>query len=424
MQELSYGAFSARRHREAIHKRIPISGSFELTYRCPLTCSHCYNNLPMGDRDAQASELTTEQAKRILTEAAELGCLYMLFTGGEIFARKDFLEIYAHAKRQGLIITLFTNATMVTPVIADALQAMPPFAIEITLYGATRETYERLTGLSGSYDRCLRGIELLKERGLPVRLKTAVTTVNRHEVGMMQAFGRSQGFAFKFDSLMNPRIDCSQSPLEVRLRPEHVVELDLEDPQRVEELKNFTAQYMLRTKTKVEAETLYHCGGGATAFSVSPTGMLSICLLSQCDQYDLRKGTFRDGWQGFLKDVRQKPVTRPTKCTRCDLKATCGMCPANGELESGDPEAPVAWLCEVAHLRALTFGLEVPEHGECEFCQGGEFHAQTLEKTHALQAGHALFRTNRRLPLAPQRQLASFSSAGSGCGTGSCGSCG
>jgi hypothetical protein len=47
------------------------------------------------------------------------------------------------------------------------------------------------------------------------------------------------------------------------------------------------------------------------------------------------------------------------------------MCPANGELENGDKESPVAFLCETAHLRAVTLGLEVPAHGDCEFCSGG-----------------------------------------------------
>jgi hypothetical protein len=48
------------------------------------------------------------------------------------------------------------------------------------------------------------------------------------------------------------------------------------------------------------------------------------------------------------------------------------MCPANGELENGDPESPVGFLCEVAHLRAIALGFEVPNHGECEFCEDAE----------------------------------------------------
>jgi hypothetical protein len=56
------------------------------------------------------------------------------------------------------------------------------------------------------------------------------------------------------------------------------------------------------------------------------------------------------------------------------------MCPANGELENGDPESPVEFLCEVAHLRAMALGLEVPEHGDCDFCPGGS-HFESAEES-------------------------------------------
>src|ERR1035437_1714272 len=104
----------------------------------------------MGDLAAKHCELTYEEHCRILDEVAEAGCLWLLFTGGEIFARKDFLEIYTYAKKQGFLITLFTNGNLITPQIADYLVEWRPFSIEITLYGATRETYEALTGVRGS----------------------------------------------------------------------------------------------------------------------------------------------------------------------------------------------------------------------------------------------------------------------------------
>ena len=140
-----------------------------------------------------------------------------------IFARKDFLDIYTEAKKRGFLITLFTNGTMITPRIADHLAEYRPFAIEITLYGATRETYETLTQIPGSFDRCMKGIRLLQERSLPLKLKTVPTTINFHEVFEMKRFAEQDlGVEFKFDPLLNPRTDCSQSPLAVRLSPEQV----------------------------------------------------------------------------------------------------------------------------------------------------------------------------------------------------------
>ena len=101
METVNYGAFSESVHRGAATERLPLNGTIEVTRRCPLTCAHCYNNLPMADRDARSRELTYAEHCRILDELAEAGCLWLLFTGGEIFARRDFLDIYKHAKTKG-----------------------------------------------------------------------------------------------------------------------------------------------------------------------------------------------------------------------------------------------------------------------------------------------------------------------------------
>src|SRR4051812_29205545 len=235
METLSYAAFSASFHRNLSERRLPLNGTIEVTRRCPLVCGHCYNNLPMADTEAQHRELSYDEHCRLLDELADAGCLWLLYTGGEIFARRDFLDIYTYAKKKGFLLTLFTNGTLITERIADYLVDWRPFAIEITLYGATKETYERLTGIPGSYEKCLRGIRLLKERGLPLALKTVAVSINRHELLEMQAFADELGVGFKFDSMINPRLDCSQSPTYLRLTPEESVALDLEDPRRADE---------------------------------------------------------------------------------------------------------------------------------------------------------------------------------------------
>src|SRR5216683_2175205 len=123
MDTLTYGAFSEAFSNRAAGLRLPLSGTIEVTRRCPLTCLHCYNNLPMADAEARHRELTYDEHCRLLDEMADAGCLWLLFTGGEIFARPDFLDIYTYAKKKGFLITLFTNGTLITERIADHLVA-------------------------------------------------------------------------------------------------------------------------------------------------------------------------------------------------------------------------------------------------------------------------------------------------------------
>jgi radical SAM protein with 4Fe4S-binding SPASM domain len=361
--------------------------SIEVTRRCPLDCLHCYNNLPMSDQAARQSEMSLAEHCALLDELAAAGCMWILYSGGEIFARKDFLQIYTEAKKRGFLITLFTNGILINERVADYLSEFPPFAIEITLYGATRETYEALTQVRGSFDRCMRAIDLLLERRLPLKLKTVPTSINRHEVYEMKRFAEERGVEFKFDPLVNPRIDCSQSPLAVRLSPEEVVALEFYDVRRREDYRRLAAEDLAAGPPTVTAETTrYSCGGGMHGCAIDPTGTMSICVISHQQGYNLREGSFREGWEGRLKEIRAQKKTRPTICDRCQIQSLCSMCPANGELESGDAETPVEFLCQVAHLRAYALGSSVPEHGNCPNCAPGAQHDALLESAERIQA--------------------------------------
>jgi radical SAM protein with 4Fe4S-binding SPASM domain len=304
-----------------------------------------------------------------------MGCFWLLYTGGEIFARKDFLEIYTYAKKQGFLITLFTNGTLITEKIADYLVEWPPFAIEITLYGRTKETYEELTAIPGSYERCLRGIKLLRERGLPLKLKTVATSINKHEVLAMRQFAEEElGVEFKCDGQINPRIDCSQSPLAVRLTPEEVVALDMHAPKGVSEYKRLAKRDSENPPNLAQNDSVYFCGGGMNGFAINSYGEMGICVISQQETFGIREAGLKRVWEESLLELRTRKRSRITKCHECRIQSLCGMCPANGEMENGDRESPVAFLCHVAHLRAAAIGAEVPVHGECEFCPGGSEH--------------------------------------------------
>ena len=408
-EQRPYRDFSARLHGLTVAQRVPVNATIEVTRRCPLQCAHCYNNLPMGDLEAKRRELTLQEHCRILDEMAEAGCLWLLYTGGEIFARKDFLDIYTYAKKKGFIITLFTNGALVTPGIADHLTEWRPFSIEITLYGRTKQTYERVTGVPGSHKRCLRGIRLLLERGLPLSLKAVPVSLNRHELGEMKKFAAELGVDFRVDAMVNPRIDCSLRPLAVRLQPSQVVRIDLDDPERVAEWRKFATRFCGPVSARQNSHELYECGGGVTSFAIDPEGKMSLCVLSCQDTYDLRRGSFREGWERHLRRVRTERSKRVTKCTSCEIKAMCGMCPANAELETGNPEAPVDFLCQVAHLRAKAMNVPVPPHGDCEYCVGGEAHSILLHSIESLQEHGAewIDLNDAQPPFVDQRSAAS-----------------
>ena len=117
------------------------SFDLEITARCNNDCRHCYINLPAGDMEARLKELTLEEIGSIADQAVALGALWVLISGGEPLLRDDFEEIYMLLKRKGLLVSVFTNATLIRERHIALFQKYPPRDIEVTVYGATERTY-------------------------------------------------------------------------------------------------------------------------------------------------------------------------------------------------------------------------------------------------------------------------------------------
>ena len=348
---IPYSAFQAR--LQATKRRIPIQGTIETTFRCNLNCVHCYVNEPAGAREVRERELSLERLQRLIDEIVDAGCLALLLTGGEVLVRSDFPELYRYAVGKGLLVTVFTNGTMITDRIADLLDEYRPERVEISLYGMTRATYEKVTRVPGSYDRCLEGIQRLVTRGIPLTLKTMAMTWNQHEVAAMETYAQSLGLKFRFDGLLNPRVDCGANRRgDVQLTAEQVLALDLQNPERMRELREFCARFVPKPEQTRAHDLVYTCGAGQDAFTVDPFGQLQLCQLSRRSGFDLREAPFDRGWNEFFPVLRARRWQTNAVCRRCNLLSLCGSCPGAAEMEHGDPEALVANFCRITHLRA------------------------------------------------------------------------
>jgi radical SAM protein with 4Fe4S-binding SPASM domain len=351
----SYGEFSRRLHTRLNDRNLPLEGSMEITERCNLHCVHCYINRSASDRKALSRELSTNEFCDIINQIVDEGCFWLLFTGGEPFLRPDFLEIYMYAKRKGLLITLFTNGTLLTPEIVDKLAEHPPFSIEVSLYGATAETYEQVTGVPGSHSRCLRGIELLLAHDLPLKLKSPLMQANHHERQAMQEFAEKLGLEFRYDVELNLGIDGDKAPARQRLEPGQVVKLDLADTRREKEWHEFTEKF---ASAATQSEKIFQCGAGSGSFHIDARGCLSPCLMVRVPSFSLRHGTFRRGWTEFIPDVLDQTWTKQSPCNGCDMRALCSWCPGWAQLEHGDQQEPIEYLCHITGLRFKTLKMQ------------------------------------------------------------------
>ena len=353
-------------------RRIPIEGTLETTYRCNLNCVHCYVNQPAGSVEERERELSLPRLKQLVDEIVAEGTLFVLFTGGEVLVRPDFPELYLYARSKGLLVTIFTNGTLVTDRIADFFAEHPPDKIEISLYGMTPETYDRVTRVPGSFEKCVAGIKKLADRKLTLTLKTMALSWNHHEIEAMEAFAKGLGLPFRFDSSLNPRVDCGASRnAELQLDPERALALDLASPERMEGFREFCERFT-RPDAEYGAERVYTCGAGQSSFTVDPYGRLQMCQLSRKSFHDLKRGSFADGWHGLFPKLRARTWQSNDVCRRCSLMALCGSCPGAAEMETGDIEGVVPSFCELAHLRAFAVMGEGSGHRRDATCCFGK----------------------------------------------------
>jgi radical SAM protein with 4Fe4S-binding SPASM domain len=350
--------YLARLNKKIDDNRIPFSGSIDLTHRCNLRCVHCYLGPQSSSRPTDASELNTEQIRSLLDEITEAGCLFFLITGGEPLIRKDFAEIYRHAKTNGLIVTIFTNGTLITNRIAELFHEFPPYSVEISLYGATPSTYEKITGVKGSYDLCVRGIQLLLKNGINVQLKTMLMTLNSHEFFTIENMAKEFGVRFRFDAALFSRLNGDKKPVSFRVPPEEAVQKEFSDPVRYRNWQD----YVMRHKENYVEDNLYICGAGSPNFHINPYGKLQPCLMTHTIQYDLLNGNFLSAWYNIYKEIREKKVRQDFPCKGCEKVAYCSYCPAFFLLENGKEDIRSEYLCRLGSLRHER--LQYSEHRE------------------------------------------------------------
>lgn len=353
MKTVSYADFSSRLHSVSLRSRTPLNATLELTYRCNNRCVHCYCNLPASDRRATEEELSTAEIRTVLDGLAGMGSLWLLLTGGEPLLRPDFREVYLHAKKRGFLITLFTNGTLLDREAAGFLAHYPPFVVEISLYGATEETYEKVTETRGSYEKCMEGIKALLGAGVKLKLKTMALTVNRHEIETMDRLARELGTEFRFDPLINKRIDGNtfSEPWKYRISAEDVVRLDMAFPERMEAFGEFCGRF---AGPPSKNDRLYRCGAGVNSIHINPYGKASGCSM-MTEGYSLREHGLRWVWQEGIRSIVNRVKDFALPCDDCSLANLCGQCPPWSVLESGDEKKEVTYLCEIAKMREREF---------------------------------------------------------------------
>jgi radical SAM protein with 4Fe4S-binding SPASM domain len=337
-----------------------------LTERCNNNCIHCYINQPENDTSAADRELTTDEWKAILQQAADLGALTVRFTGGEPLLRQDFTDLYLHARQLGMRVILFTNARLITPQLADLFAKIPPLKkIEVSVYGMHVDSYDAISRVPGSFLQYHQGINLLLERQIPFVVKSVLLPPNKHErdefeawVVTLPSMDINPPYAIFLD--LRARRDSvrkNRMISKLRFSPEEgLAFLTRDKDDYCKSVAQFSAQFLYP-----QGERLFNCGAGEGG-CVDAYGNYQMCIpLRHPDTvYDLRQGSLKEALTDVFprwRDLRAKNPAYLNRCARCFIKSLCEQCPGKSWTEHGTLDTPVEYLCQLGHVQARYLGL-------------------------------------------------------------------
>lgn len=357
---VNWGQLNAKFTIESFQNKIPYLGQFELTTRCNLGCRMCYACSGLQHKELKAKELSAGEWIHLAEQARDMGMLFLLLTGGEVFLREDFKEIYEGISKLGLIISIYSNGTLITEKVIEWLKKMPPSQIDISLYGASPETYRRVCGNSSGFYKAVAGIRRLKEAGINTRIRTTIIRENYGDLDMMREIAESFGLGLDLVDYISPereRRDVDTGRLSPKKQTEflnmvHPFLPREEFPERIPEADQ-NADTFRRAEECREyfgENTSFPCSAGKTSFFTTWEGSMVPCsIMNTPKAFPLIQG-FPAAWLDLIKKCERVPVCRT--CSKCSIREYCNACPGRLLNETGSFTEPAPYLCEMARENA------------------------------------------------------------------------
>lgn len=342
--------------------RAPISGTFELTPVCNMNCKMCYVRMSREQQESIEPLHSAQEWIQLGRDAVEQGMLYLLLTGGEPFVHPQFREIMEGLQKLGLIISINSNGTLIDEETVEWMKQNPPSKINITLYGASDSTYEKLCGNPHGFTQATRAIRMLKEAGINVKLNCSLTPDNIDDLQEMLRIAEELQVVLQATTYMFPplRKDSSSVGKNQRFSPEEAAyyqglthklqfgeqEFD-EGLRRLESLSAKTLENPTKSSTVSKKDRKMKCKAGLSAFWVTWQGNVGCCGMIPQSGNNVFNSDFSQAWQ-TVQDIRDS-VLLPEECSNCAYQEECQPCAAMTFTETGHFDQVPRYKCQMMH---------------------------------------------------------------------------
>jgi radical SAM protein with 4Fe4S-binding SPASM domain len=306
----------ARVQEWAYDKVVPLNASIEITLRCNIRCLHCYN----FDRDepraaCNSPELSTEEILKVMQDLRDAGCLFLMFTGGEVLSHPQLFTFLDRARELNFAVQLLTNGTMLRPGVAARLAAYQNLqGVSVSLYGATAEVHDGITQMPGSFRRTWEGVRRLKNLGVIVRLKFILMKQNAHEVAAMRAMADADGYPYLVDLTITARHDGTRGSLDTRV-----------DLVQLERLYRGPLRDLVKTGRQPVTERTFPCNCARGNCAITATGDVHPCVSVPWKAGNIREKPFKEIWTDsfVFQELRGLKMADYAHCAPCEHKDHC-----------------------------------------------------------------------------------------------------
>jgi len=176
-----------------IRKFKPVGIVWETTLRCNMNCMHCGSSAGQSRKN----ELNTKEAIKLVDDLQDLGTNLITMMGGEPLIRKDWKEIATHIRDNGMEVTLMTNGFLINEKMIPFLKKLDPYTVAISVDGSNAKTHDYIRRLNGSFDKCIKNLEMLRKEDINASVITTVHKKNFNELPELRDLLAGRGIAWQ-----------------------------------------------------------------------------------------------------------------------------------------------------------------------------------------------------------------------------------
>ena len=316
----------------------------------------CYIHKRENDHEVIKKEWSTQQWIDLARECEKQGMLNLLLTGGEPLLRKDFFDIFEACKKMGMMVSINSNGTCIDQSVINYFKRSAPTRINITLYGASEETYEALCGNGAMYEKVVNNILALKKLGVLVKINYSVTPYNIQDMNTIYQFAKENSLPIQYATYMFPPMRaCEMSNCTIeRLTAEESAKAQVQyDKLRFDEqqLKRRWAKQLQGIKVAdPDKECLempnqrLKCRAGSSTFWVTWDGKIRPCGMMTTPSFDLEELGFDAAWSAIKNATKE--IFIPKQCVECNVNHLCDQCAAICHAETGAFSGVPTYMCD------------------------------------------------------------------------------